>query len=862
MKLPTSNRVSSLLPAGFLCLWLLLSTTPAAAQASQFEEIVVTFEVQRLIKTDMFVRYDGQYIYLPILETFGHLDINVQADLPNDLVYGYFAREKDRYELDLRRYTARTHLGEFELPAGDFYKGDHEIYLSVERFVDLFGLDLQFDFSLLRVYMKLDKALPAYQALQRRLAREKLQQEETALRDVRRMPLARDYFNGGVLDWTISANPLGRDQYFDLTGGAQLLGGDLTVNAAGNTIQGFDRDQFYYRWHYYIQDNPWISQVDLGEMYTPGPLARSLEGGMVSNRPQVQRQYFQTINLEGAPGPGWEVELYVDNKLTDFMYTDQSGAYRFNLDIVYGSSLITIKMYGPNGEIRTEEQYVRIPYNLIPKNAFEYSLAAGRSTSTREDGSFGQATLAYGLLSNLTVGAAADVPFVPDDTTLPLFAGDITFQPLGNLAVNGSYAPNYQAMFSLNYSKPSMLSVSASATKHFENAVRNPFNRDYSVSLAASAPFRIRGRYFGLRYNVLYEVQPSVKITNMTYGMTASVWRLYLNYIGQYKISEYPARRTDRIESQMIASIRAFRWIQPQIRVDYNHSENTLSRYGLFLSKRFWRSGQATLSLERNELSQSNQITLAVNFFTDFIDLTGRVTQSRNETNWSQTLRGSVRYDQPTNDVQFKRRSGVGFGAAVVRPFHDANYNGRHDPDEEYLPDLRAKLRGAGGHRAHHNRAFYYDNLRAYDDYIVQIDEYSLDNPLLKPTHEHFQVTVPPNTVTEIKVPIVTAGEISGSVRRETELGPAGVGGIRIILLNTSKEAVTEITTFNDGEFYYLGLLPGDYQAYVDPAQLKRYNYTAEPALREFTLKPVEGGAVLEGLDFVLTRVEVPAPTN
>ena len=844
----------SLLHAGFLCLWFLLWTAPATAQTSQFEEIVVTFEIQRLIKTDMFVRYDGESIYLPVLETFGHLDINVQADLPNELVFGYFASEKDRYELDLRRYTARTHRGEFALPAKDFYKGDHEVYLRVDRFVDLFGLDLQFDFSLLRVYMKLDKDLPAYQALQRRLAREKLQKEEKALRDVRRLPLARDYFNGGVVDWTISANPLGNDQYFDLTAGAQLLGGDITVAGSGNTLEGFDRDQFSYRWHYYIQDKPWVSQVDLGEMFTPGPLARSLEGGMVSNRPQVQRQYFQTLNLEGAPGPGWEVELYVDNKLTDFVYTDQSGEYRFNLDIVYGSSLITIKMYGPNGEIRTEEQYVRIPYNLIPKQTFEYSLSAGRSTSVREEGAFGQATLAYGLFDNLTVGAAADIPFVPNDTTIPLFAGDITFQPIGNLAVNGSFAPNYQATMSLNYSKPSTISLSAGATKHFENAVRNPFNRDYSINLAVTAPFRIRNRYLGLRYNVLYEVQPNVTITNMTYGLTASVWRLYMNYIGQYKISRYPQRRTDRIESQLIASIRAFRWIQPQVRVDYNHSDNQISRYGLFLSKRFWRSGQATLSLERNELNQSNQITLAVNFFTDFIDLTGRVTQSRNETNWSQTMRGSVRYDRPTNNVQFKRRNGVGFGSAVVRPFHDANYNGVHDVNEAYLPDLRAKLRGAGGHRAHHNRSFYYDNLRAYDDYIVQIDEYSLDNPLLKPTHENFQVTVPPNMVTEIMVPIVSAGEISGAVQRETEVGLAGVGGIRIILMNTSKETVTEITTFNDGEFYYLGLLPGHYQAYIDPAQLKRYNYTAEPAIREFTLDPVEGGAVVEGLTFVLKR--------
>lgn len=846
-----TRRLSGFL-AGLCLLGLLTSAARAQSVSSPFEEIVITFEVQRLIKTDMFVRYVGESVYLPFLETFGHLGINARADMQKELVYGFFGESDKRYEIDFRRMTVRTFKGEFALAPADFSVSDHELYLRLDRFAEFFGLGLSFDFSQLRVYMKLDPDLPAYQKLQRKLARERLQRDEVALRDIRYLPLRRDLFNGGVIDWTLSANPLGRDQYYDLTAGSQLFGGDLMVAGSGNTINGIDRDQLSYRWHYYIQENPFISQVDLGELFTVGPLARSIEGGMISNRPQVQRNFFQTIRLEGAPGPGWEIELYVDNRLTDFTETDQAGEYAFNLDIVYGSSLITIKMYGPNGEIRTEEQYVRIPYTLIPKGTIEYTLAAGKSTNSRERGTFGQATGYYGVLENLTLGVSGDLPVATEDSSEALVAGDLTYQPMGNLAINTAVSPRNTMAMSVNYSKPSVISLSASATRYFENPIRNVLEREYSLNFSVTAPVRLKGKYFGLRYNVLYEVQPIVKITNMTYGLSASLTPIQVNYLGRYKISQFPTRRSTDLESQFIASIRMLRWIQPQIRVDYDHTENSFKRYGLYLSKRFLRTGQVTISAEHLALTRSTQISLALNFFTDFIDVSSRVTSVRDNVNWSQIQRGSVRYNEPTHSVQFKRRSGVGYGSAVVRPFLDANYNGQYDSGEDFLPDLRARLKGAGGSQARRGRSYYYDNLRAYDEYLVQIDPYSLDNPLLKPTHENYKVTVPPNMVTEIQVPIVTAAEVTGTVARETDLGTAGIGGVRVVLYNVSKETITEITTFNDGEFYYLGLLPGTYRAYIDPGQLERYNYTSDPPSREFTVQPVAGGAVVDDLSFVL----------
>jgi hypothetical protein len=198
----------------------------------------------------------------------------------------------------------------------------------------------------------------------------------------------------------------------------------------------------------------------------------------------------------------------------------------------------------------------------------------------------------------------------------------------------------------------------------------------------------------------------------------------------------------------------------------------------------------------------------------------------------------------------------------VVTPFLDENYNGVKDPNEANLSGLKAKITGAGGRPRGGDQVYYYDRLRPYDEYLIQIDKYSLDDPTLKPSNENYRVTLNPSVVTSIEVPIITASEISGSVRRRVGNGTTGVGGIRLMLLNISKDVLTEITTFTDGEFYYMGLLPGSYRAYLDPVQISRAGYRTEPAQIEFDIKPVIGGEVIEDINFIMVPADSPVSGN
>jgi hypothetical protein len=831
-------------------LFLILASGAFAQPAP--EEIVVGLEIPRLLSTDLFVQYDGHTIYLPLAELFRVLDFNVTSDLSRRSFSGFMYNKNNRFEIDLAASEATVGKQKFSLAAGEYILGTHDLFLRVDVFQRLFALPMEFDFSRMRVLLPLNKEFPAYQKLQRKQAHDKLKTAEAAMRDVQTLPFRRAYLKGGVADWMISANPVGsgRIQYFNLNAGGMLLGGDFNVSGGGDTKTGVDTRQMNYKWHYFFNDNKYLTQAEVGDVFAGGAISRSLQGVMLTNKPQIHRTYFQTIHLSNNIGRGWEVELYLDNRLVDFTQTDENGWYNFDLDIFYGASLVTLKMYGPNGEIRTENSNIRIPYTLVPKGEMEYTIAAGRTARYEDQKPYAQSHVYYGLTRKVTAGISTDIPLQTADKEEPVVVGELTVQPLENLTVNGFYAPNHAVNGAINYSQPSLINLSAQLTRYYSNRLLNrPDTLLQSVVLSASSPLSIHGQMLGLRAYMGIDKSRHQTVVNANYGLSTTLGGFHFNYLGSYKPDSYERGLT----SQLLVSAGMIRWLRPQVRVDYDHQTNQLMKYGLYITKRLFRTGQMTFSFERNEMSKADLIMATFNLVSPFASFTSRVVTSVRDVGVSQTQRGSVRYDQETNDLRCDYRNGVGFGTAVLKPFKDRNFNGLMDPGEELIPGLKAKIRGTGGQMVGQGRSVYYDRLRPYDIYTVQIDPYSLDNPLLKPAHEGYKVTFNPNMVTAIQVPIVAAGEISGQVIRKTMLSETGLGGIKIEVVNTASEAVTEITTFSNGEFYYLGLVPGQYRAYIKAEQLSAYGLVSEPAQIEFEMQAVETGGSVSGVNFTVS---------
>ena len=842
------------------CLWhgviafLLLIFLSPAARGQYREEIVLRLEVRGLLEKDIFVLYDGRTVYLPLIDIFSLLDIHIKRDFDPDRFSGEFLKEEDRYEIILEEMTA-TSLGKSHvLDSTTFFLTETDLFLRVDMYDEIFGLPMAFDFSQLTVNLPLNKGLPAYQRLKRKAAQEKLRRKTAELKDVTRLPLQREYMKGAVADWMISANAASssRKQYYNLNLGGVVLGGDLSVSGSGNTENPIESDQINYRWRYSFYNSEYLTQARVGQVNTQGVFSRPLKGALVTNKPVVRRKYFQTVQISDVVGEGWEVELYVNNKLVDFAYTDQSGEYNFLVDIFYGSSRIMLKLYGPNGEIQTEERYVKVPYNLVPRRTFEYSVAAGSGRYSESDRSYLQGNSYYGVLHNLTIGFNSDLPLVVPNGEKPTIAATASYQPFGSLTLGGSVAPGYAVSSNINYNSPSIISFNAGFTKYSENEHKNRLRRKHDLTLSMSSPLRLGRYYLGPRFHMSLIQLPNNQVINMSCGFSGSMPRVHLNYSTRFRINRYPAHSLRSVLSHVLLTTRLHNWINPQFRLEYDHTGSQLQTYGVNLTRRLFKTGQISVSYDHNALSGNNLLSIRFNMFTGFARFETRMVHTANRWGLNQMQRGSILYDQDAKTFRFSRQNGVGYGSAVLRPFLDDNYNGVRDDGEEYLAGMKAKIRGISGYPHGKDRIYYYDRLRPYDTYVVGVDQYSLDNPLLKPAHENYRVTFNPNMVTSINVPLVIGGEISGVIRRRVGDTRVGIGGIRVFFLETARESITEVMTFNNGDYYFLGLLPGKYRAYVDPDQLQQYGYRSQPEEIKFEVKPVDGGAVVDNVDFLL----------
>ena len=863
-------HVACYLTVILLSISLDISAQTYQTSAQDLEEIVVSFEVPKAVGSDIFVMYDGTTVYLPLVKIFTLLDINIKADFTGKKIEGFYLQKDNQFSFDMARNQINVFGEEIPYLASNYYFGDDDLYIKIDELNRIFKLNADFDFTLLRVFLRLDENFPIYQKLKRKIAREKLAKEESSLKDVIDIQSNRQLFGTGSVDWVLSTNPVGarNKHYYNLRFGSMALGGDLFVNTGGSFGEDdskmFDTDQLDYKWHYVFNQNKYITQAEIGDVSSGGALSRTLSGVMITNRPQVRRKFFQSIIISDFIGPNWEVELYIDNKLADYVMTKADGMYEFSTDIYYGSSNIELRMYGPNGEYQTRDHIVRVPFSLIPKDEFEYAISTGKGFENNLTKNFVETNALYGVTNNITIGLSGEFPLASDIESKPLFGMDATYQIIGNMTFNTAAIPSYVNRAQLNYSLPAVVNLNVGFSKFYENKIKNPLNSLYNINFAVSSPLKIMGQNVGIRYNVSHDKYNYTSTTNMNYGFNVSANPIYLTYIGQYKMNNSEFLSDNSISSQFLLSTSMIKFIRPQFRIDYNHSTGILEKYGIFFAKRIFRTSQVSFSYEHNNFSNSNSFMLSFNFLKSFADFTSRFIQNGKSTSYNQLQKGSIRYDSQNSTFHFDRKNAIGYGAAVVKPFLDDNYNGVMDNGEEYLDGLRAKIKGARVNVTGDNsqRKYFYNNLRPYEEYTVQIDQYSLDDPMLKPTHENYKVKINPNVVTSIKVPIVTASELSGRVERKLGKIVTGLGGFKVYLMNLSKESLIELPTFNSGDFYYLGLIPGSYRAYLDKTELDKYGYVCDPPFIEFEIKPVKGGTFIEDINFTLSTKETIIPTE
>ncbi len=830
---------------------ILSGSVSAAAQVASREEVPLTFSVPRLISQEIIVWYDGDQLFLPMLEVFGLLSVDARYDSDRNTISGFFLEQEREFALALRTARLTTWEKQQFLAPSEAIVVSPEVYLRSDLYAEFFGLEFTFDFAELSITLPFDSTFPAWERIERERRRTRLLAQEEQLGRVTPLATVRPWLGGAVLDWSLSTTPYGPgNELYSGQLGAVVAKGDLEVGFTGDSRRGIDADALNGRWRFVVDRTPYLGQVLLGDVNATGSIGRGLRGAALTNRPVVPRRYFQTIEIAGTTGPDWEVELYVGGRLVDFQTTGPSGRYRFSVDVDYGGSIIEVRKFGPNGEQETEQRYLQVPFDLVPEGELEYQAVAGEDRFGSDSGWYALGNIAYGVAPNVTLGVGVEHLLSGDSSVSPQLAASLSGQLTGNVTAAARWLPRRSIGGNLLLTMPASVSASLSHSRYFDRSDELARGLVSETDLTLSTPLRIAGQQVSARYNLAFDQFDERAVYRMYASVGVSTRYAFLSALGRYSgASDIDGPIENRI--QLIASIQRLRLARPLLRFEYDLLTKRVTSYGIDVSRSVLGTSQLTLSYRESPLAGSRSVGLTFTYLTDFAQTTARASSSTRQTVVTTSHRGSIQWDQATGGVHLSRRAGVGRGHARLRPFLDYDADGTIDAGEPLVETATARLwrstgRPAGGRRRTH------PGLQAYDSYVLQVDPTSLPDPLTRPLFDDVAIDVMPNMVTAVDVPVVVAADISGVVERQSTSGRLGIGGLRIQMINLGRDQLTEISTFTTGDYYHLGLIPGRYRIQLDPEQLGQLGYQSEPASHEVIVPAGADPISLEQINFLL----------
>ena len=843
-----------------LILFLLnLSQLKGYCQDNDYDEISVTLSVPRIGSWEMPAIIKAQSAYLPIKDLFDVLQIKNSSSAGSDSIKGFFINQKANYLFDKTNNRIVYEDKVFNLKPTDLIRFENILFLRSDYFGQIFGLECFFNFRSLSVTINTKLELPAIREMQLEQMRRNIIQLKGDKKADTIIKRKFSLFHVGMADWSVIN--FKQSQGYNYTRvttnvGAVVAGGETTMYLNYTSGQPFNLKQQYLRWRYVDNDNKAFKQLTAGNIFvqTTASVYGSLTGIQVTNTPTTYRRSFGTYRLTNTTEPGWMVELYVNNVLVNYTKADASGYFTFDVPLVYGNTIIKLRFYGPWGEERSREQNVTIPFNFLPVNQFEYSLSAG-IVDDEQKSKFSRLNLNYGLGNRITIGGGMEyMSSVSAGKAMPFINTSLR---LGSkLLVSAEHTYGVRSKAIMSYRLPSSLQIEVNYTKYApgQTAIRsgksvsNNYLEDKKVVLFM--PYRTKkfSGFSRLSYSQL--TVPGLKYTTaelLLSGMTAGI-NTNLTTSAVYSDPAHPL-----VYSNLATTFRLAKGVRLTPQVQYEYKANKISMLKCELEKNLWNRGFMVMGYENNMTYKTHNYSLGVRYNFSFAQTSFSVSRNNYTTSSIQSARGSLMYNDFSNDVKFVDRSNVGRGGLVILPFLDFNCNGKRDAGEPKAAGLKLRINGG---RLEHNKkdtTIIITGLEAYANYFIDMDKNSFDNIGWQMKKSTMNVVIEPNHFKLIEVPVAVVGEASGTVFSQDNKAIKGQGRIIVNFYNENSTLVGKTITESDGYFSYVGLTPGKYTAVIDKAQLEKLKMSSTPSKLDVTIRSSREGDIVDGLKFLIS---------
>jgi hypothetical protein len=841
------------------CLLLVESSLTAKAQnVSEFEEITVFFQVQNMGGLDISGLIRDQEILLPVSTIFDFLKIKNSLSSGMDSVSGFFLAPEASFLIDHVHQNISFQGKNYKLKKTDLIRTETNLYLSIRYFGEIFGLDCKFSFRSLSVLMTTKLELPVMREMRLEQMRQNISRLKGNMKVDSIVPRNHPAFHFGMADWSvISTQDIGSktDTRINLALGSVILGGEANVFLNYDTNEPFTEKQQYYNWRFVNNDRTYLKQTTLGKIGTDATssIYNPVVGVKLTNTPTTYRKSFGTYPLSDYTNPGWMVELYVNNVLVDYKKADANGFFTFQVPMVYGNSDVKLKFYGPWGEERYKEQHINVPFTFLPPKEIEYTFTAGMVEDSLHS-VFSRGTLNIGVAKNLTVGTGVEyLSSVTSGTTMPFVT--VAMRPVASMIVSGEYTYGVRGKGILTYHFAGNIEAELNFTKYKPG--QTAVNYNYLEERKAILTLPIKGKSFSFYNRMTYDqiVLPGSGYSTAEWLVSGAIYGISTN-LTNYAM--FVSQSQPYVYSNLSFSLRLPRGITFIPQAQYEYGQHELISFKAGFEKYLFKNGFLSLTYENNFKSKVQSLQFGFRYDLPFTQTGFTARQTNSNTSIMEMARGSLVVDPKNNYFGASNRTTVGKGGIVFSPFLDLNCNGKKDPGEPKVLGLDIRMSGGLASENDKDSTIRITDVEPYTPHLVELDANSFDNIAWKLKNKSFSVIVEPNLYNRIEIPVMVVGEATGTIFKQTSSGQEGIARIVVNFYDQRNKLAGKTLSEPDGFYSYLGLPPGTYEARVDPEQLSKLHFSSLPEKQTITIKPGPNGDTVEGIDFVLKKIEKP----
>ena len=835
--------------------------------------VPIEFELKRAGRLEMISFQRSGKVYLPVQSVFDFLRIRNTYFPADGVLAGFFVSPDTPYTIDAREMQARVGNRNTTLFPEDVVLQGDSMYLRVDMFNQLFGLPVVYKPRALTASLTTQIPLPVY--LDRRLKR---YEDELTARPGRLKPETSfdrtfSFLDGGRLDYTLrqtvsSENVPGRTFSTRATG--TVLGGDAEARLLGNLSSSVDILQARAQWRYVPVHDGIISQYTVGDFVTSGLLSREIYGVQLTNHPASPRIFFADERLVGPTEFQRGVFMFQNSRLTA-VESDTSEAYKLNVGLRYGVNFVDVMEYGYWGETNRSAYRIAVPTDLVPPGDLDYTIAFGRLRDVANPW-HGELSSQWGVSSRITAGVRTEYwgnEGLPTNV-FPDF--NLTARLTDHLIGTALVSPNAMLRGGLELTLPSQIGGSFSYTDFRQVRIFNPRSALNEMIAQATLPFSLNGERFELDLGGTQTILNFTRERNFSAGFNAFIGMVSPGVTTQYGwVYSYNAP---------VGTTIVFHETEPSIRMrlpanlflslsaPYDHIAGSFRNFRLDAAIQPVPNLLLEFQSDRSFAVGNTVARLSLQYVFPFARVTLGSTRSGDGSFYDQSVSGSFGAAPQLGEFFFDNTaSRAGFGGILVVPFIDANLNGVRDQGEEILNSARlsASTIGEGGSQLTQVPGVGWVITRAipYQEYVVQLEQKSLDNPLWIPRYHVVSTSAAPGSFTVVGIPVVIGGAVRGAVM--VLKGPrlqVGLEYARVLIQEDIDDEdlaklrrprfERKVETFSTGDFEVIGIPPGKYTVSLDGGQLASLGLQRNQLARPLTVESKPDGDIVEGVNFVV----------